>query len=132
MRTVLQPEGWPRPKGYSNGIAAKGTMVFTAGVVGWTPQEIFEYKNLVDQCRQAFENTKAILNEAKAKPEHIVRMTWYITDKKEYTDNLKEIGILWREIFGKIYPCMACVEVSALIEDDAKIEIEITAVLPEE
>lgn len=132
MRKILHPEGWPRPKGYSNGISSKGTMVFTAGVIGWTPQEIFEDKDLVGQCRQAFQSTKAILNEANAKPEHIVRMTWYITDKKEYTDNLKEIGALWRDIFGKIYPCMACVEVRALVEDDAKIEIETTAVIPEE
>lgn len=132
MRKLLQPEGWPRPKGYSNGIAAKGTLVFTAGVIGWTPDEIFEAEDLIGQCRQAFQSVKAILKEAGATPEHIVRMTWYITDKKEYTDNLKEIGLLWREIFGRIYPCMACVEVSALVEDEAKIEIETTAVIPEE
>lgn len=129
MRKLLQPEGWPRPKGYANGIAARGTMVFTAGVVGWNSNEVFEDKDLLGQCRQAFTSTKAILAEAGAEPEHIVRMTWYITDKTEYLENLKEIGALWREIFGKVFPCMACVQVVALIEDDAKIEIETTAVL---
>jgi len=131
MRKVLQPEGWPRPKGYANGIAATGTLVFTAGVVGWTPDEVFNAEDLAGQCRQAFISTKTILDEAGAKPEHIVRMTWYITDKKEYTENLKAIGQHWRDVFGKIFPCMTCVQVTALVEDAAKIEIETTAVIPE-
>lgn len=132
MRKVLQPEGWPRPKGYSNGIAAKGTMVFTAGVIGWNQEEVFEEKELVGQCRQAFQSIKAILAEANAGPEHIVRMTWFVTDKQEYIQNLKEIGAEWRDVFGKTFPCMACVEVKGLIEDEAKIEIETTAIIPEE
>lgn len=131
MREVLQPAGWPRPKGYSNGIAARGTMIFTAGVVGWDAKENFVHRDLVGQLRQALENTVAILAEANAKPEHIVRMTWYITDKQEYVDNLREIGTLWRDILGKVFPCMACVQVVALVEDAAVIEIETTALLPE-
>ncbi|WP_321396183.1 RidA family protein [Emcibacter sp.] len=131
MREVLQPEGWPRPKGYANGIMATGRMVFTAGIIGWNEREEFEHTDLVGQLRQALISTKAVLAEAGATPEHIVRMTWYITDKKEYTDNLADIGAVWREVLGKVFPCMACVQVVALIEDAAKIEIETTAVLPD-
>lgn len=131
MREILQPAGWPRPKGYANGIAARGTMVFTAGVVGWDAEETFVHDDLMGQLRQALENTVAILAEANARPEHIVRMTWYITDKQEYVDNLREVGKVWREVLGKVFPCMACVQVVALVEDAAKIEIETTALLPE-
>lgn len=131
MRKLLQPEGWPRPKGYANGIATKGTLVFTAGVIGWTPEEVFEETSLSGQCRQAFRSTLAILAEAGAGPEHIVKMTWYVTDKNEYVENLKDIGAAWREVFGKTFPCMACLEVKGLVEDQAKIEIETTAVIPE-
>lgn len=127
---ILQPAGWPRPKGYSNGIAATGRMVFTAGVVGWNADEKFEAKDLAGQFRQALLNTRAILAEGGAEPRHIVRMTCYVTSKRDYLDNAREIGGAWREILGKVYPCMALVEVGALVEDEAKIEIETTAVIP--
>lgn len=127
---ILQPAGWPRPKGYSNGIAATGRMVFTAGVVGWNADEKFEAKDLAGQFRQALLNTRAILAEGGAEPRHIVRMTCYVTSKRDYLDNAPEIGGAWREILGKVYPCMALVEVGALVEDEAKIEIETTAVIP--
>ncbi len=129
---VLHPAGWPRPKGYSNGIAASGRMIFTAGVIGWNENEQFEHDNLIGQFRQTLLNTRAILNEGGAEPADIVRMTCYITDKKEYLDSLSEIGKAWREVFGKVFPCMAVVEVSALVEDAAKVEIETTAVIPPE
>ncbi len=131
MHEVLQPEGWKRPKGYVNGIAASGRMVFTAGVVGWTAQEEFAAKDFAGQFRQALENTLAILSQAGAVPDHIVRMTCYVTDKKSYLANVKSIGDTWRDLIGRVFPCMAVVEVSALIEDDALIEIETTAVIPE-
>jgi len=131
MNKTLLPEGWPRPKGYANGIAVRGEMVFVAGIIGWNTQEVFEETDMVGQFRQILLSTKDILAEAGARPEHVVRMTWYVTDKKEYVANLKEIGAVWREVFGKVFPCMACVEVSALVEDAAKIEIETTAVIPD-
>lgn len=130
MHKVLQPDGWPRPKGYANGILAEGKMVFTAGVIGWNEQEVFESVDLIGQFRQAITSTLEILEEAGAKPEHIVRMTWYVTDREEYSKNLKEIGAVWRELLGKVYPCIACVQVAGLIEKQAKIEIETTAVIP--
>ena len=126
---ILQPEGWPRPKGYANGVAASGRMVFTAGVVGWTANEDFECNDLAGQFRQALLNTKAILAEGGAEPADIVRMTCYVTDKREYLDQASDIGAAWREVLGKVFPCMALVEVSALVEDAAKIEIETTAVV---
>ena len=127
---ILQPAGWPRPKGYSNGIAATGRMIFTAGVVGWNKEEKFEAEDLAGQFRQALLNIRAILAEGGAGPQHIVRMTCYVTSKREYLGSAKEIGAAWREIFGKVYPCMALVEVSALVEDEAKVEIEATAAIP--
>lgn len=131
MYEVLNPPGWARPKGYANGIKARGAMVFTAGVVGWNAEEKFESESFLEQLRQALMNTKAILAEAGAEPTHIVRMTWYITDKDEYVGSLKAVGEVWRDILGKVFPCMACVEVAALMEDAAKIEIETTAVIPD-
>ena len=131
MREILQPPGWPRPKGYANGIAATGRFVFTAGVIGWNVEEKFEHKTLAGQFRQALENTRAILAEGGAQPSDIVRMTCYVTDKREYLASLAEIGAAWREVLGKVFPCMAVVEVSALVEDDAKVEIETTAVVSE-
>ena len=128
---ILQPDGWPRPKGYSNGIAASGRMVFTAGVIGWNASEEFEADDLAGQFRQALENTKAILAEGGAKPADIVRMTCYVTSKREYLDQAKEIGEAWRDVLGKVFPCMALVEVAGLVEDAAKIEIETTAVIAE-
>ncbi len=127
---VLQPEGWPRPKGYSNGIAARGEMVFLAGVVGWDAQERFP-TGLVAQFRQALTNIVAILAEAGARPDHVVRMTWYITSRDDYLAHGREIGAVYREIRGKHFPVMAVVQVVALIEAEAEIEIEVTAVIPD-
>jgi enamine deaminase RidA (YjgF/YER057c/UK114 family) len=128
-RQILQPPGWPKPKGYANGIAASGRFVFTAGVVGWNEHEAFEHEDLAGQFRQVLLNTRSVLAEAGAEPRDIVRMTCYVTDKHEYLAELAAIGAAWREIFGKVFPCMAVVEVSALVEDKAKIEIETTAVV---
>ena len=129
MRTLL-PEGWPRPKGYANGIEASGRLVFVAGMIGWDLEGRFPDKDFLPQVRRALEATLAVLREGGAGPEHIARMTWYVTDKREYLDNIRELGALWRELFGTHYPAMAVVEVTALIEDDAKVEIETTAVVP--
>ena len=130
MRTLL-PKGWKQPRGYANGIAAQGRMVFVGGQVGWDENEIFQSDDFVDQVRQTLKNTVAILAEGGATPEHIVRMTWYVTDKKEYLRSLKDMGAVYREIIGKHYPVMAMVQVAALIEDRAKVEIETTAVVPD-
>ena len=128
---ILQPPGWPRPKGYSNGISATGRMIFTAGVVGWDERENFPSPLLIDQFEQVLRNTLAILREGGAGPEHIVRMTCYILDRGEYLRSADEIGTTWRELMGNHYPAMAMVEVKGLIESAAKIEIETTAVVPE-
>jgi enamine deaminase RidA (YjgF/YER057c/UK114 family) len=129
MRTLLPP-GWPRPKGYANGIEADGRLVFVAGQIGWTPEGKFEATTLPAQFAQTLDNTLAVLREASAGPEHIARMTWYITDKRAYLAAVPELGAIWREKMGKHYPAMAVVEVKALIEDAALIEIETTAVVP--
>lgn len=129
MKTLL-PEGWPRPKGYANGIEAEGRLVFVAGQIGWTPEGVFVETTLAGQFRQTLDNTLAVLAEAGAGPQHVARMTWYITDKRAYLAALAEIGAAWREKMGKNFPAMAVVEVKALIEDAALIEIETTAVLP--
>ncbi|QGZ93314.1 RidA family protein [Terricaulis silvestris] len=129
MRTLL-PEGWPRPKGYANGIEAEGRIVFVAGQIGWTPEGKFGATTLPAQFAQTLDNTLAVLREANAGPEHVARMTWYITDKRAYLASLAEIGAIWRDKMGKNYPAMAVVEVKALIEDAALIEIETTAVVP--
>ena len=126
---VLHPEGWPRPRGYSNGIAAEGRLVFVAGQIGWDESQVFRSDDLVEQVRQTLKNTLAVLAEAGAGPERVVRMTWYITDKRDYLDRSKEIGAVYRALMGRHYPAMAMVEVSALMEDRAKVEIETTAVL---
>ncbi|NVJ98500.1 MAG: RidA family protein [Alphaproteobacteria bacterium] len=131
MKTLL-PDGWPRPSGYANGVMAEGRMVFVAGQVGWTPDMVWAAEDFLGQYRQTLLNTLAVLNEAGAGPEHIVRMTWYVTDRDEYLANLRGMGPIWRELMGKNYPAMACVAVSALMEEKAKIEIETTAVLPTE
>jgi enamine deaminase RidA (YjgF/YER057c/UK114 family) len=129
MRTLLPP-GWPRPKGYANGVEAEGRLVFVAGQIGWTPDGKFEAVTLPAQFAQTLDNTLAVLREAGAGPEHVARMTWYITDKRAYLAALSDIGAVWREKMGKNYPAMAVVEVKALIEDAALIEIETTAVVP--
>lgn len=126
---LLNPEGWPRPSGYSNGTAASGRMVFVAGQVGWHPVKGWESDDFVDQVRQCLENTRAVLEAGGAAPEHIVRMTWYVTDKQEYLANLQAVGAAYREVLGKVYPAMALVQVAALVEDRAKVEIETTAVV---
>ena len=129
---VLQPPGWPRPKGYSNGTAAEGHLVFIAGMVGWNEAERFETDALAGQARQALKNILAVLAEAGGKPAHICRMTWYVTDKQEYLAHLRELGAAYREVIGNHFPAMTLVEVSALVEDGAKVEIEATAVVPKE
>ncbi len=128
---ALLPPGWPRPKGYANGISAKGRLIFTAGVVGWDEQERFAAQDLVGQFRQVLRNTLAVLAEDGAGPEHIVRMTWYITDRSDYLARIREIGAVYRELIGRHYPAMAVVQVAGLIEAAARIEIETTAVVPE-
>ena len=128
---VLQPPGWPRPKGYSNGISAKGRMIFTAGIVGWDEHETFPHYTLHGQFAQALRNTLAILAEDGAGPEHVVRMTCYVIDRHDYVHSRDEIGAAWREIMGKNYPAMALVEVKGLVESAALVEIETTAVVPE-
>ncbi|HEV2079078.1 MAG TPA: RidA family protein [Allosphingosinicella sp.] len=129
---ALLPSGWPRPKGYSNGIAARGRMIFTAGVVGWDEQERFAAEHMAGQLRQVLLNTLAILKEGGAGPEHVVRMTWYVTSRDEYVRDIAQIGATYRELMGKHFPAMAVVEVAALVEPAARIEIETTAVVPEE
>ena len=128
---ILQPPGWPRPKGYSNGISAKGRMIFTGGIVGWDEHESFPEYRLHEQFARALRNTLAILAEDGAGPEHVVRMTCYIIDRDEYLSQRDEIGATWREIMGRNDPAMALVEVQRLIESAAKIEIETTAVVPD-
>jgi enamine deaminase RidA (YjgF/YER057c/UK114 family) len=128
---ILQPPNWPRPKGYSNGISAKGRMIFTAGIVGWDENESFPDYRLHGQFSQALMNTLEILAQDGAGPQHIVKMTCYVTDRSEYLRDRDEIGTAWREIMGPHYPAMTLVEVSALVEAAAKVEIETTAVIEE-
>ena len=131
MKTVLQPEGWPRPRGYANGVSAQGRQVFVAGMVGWNAAAEFESDDLVDQVRQALENVKAVLAEAGATPEHMVRMTWYVTDRADYLARGRDIGAAYREVMGHYDVAMSAVEVKALMEARAKVEIEVTAVVPQ-
>lgn len=132
MMQILQPPGWTKPKGYSNGIAVKGgTTVYIAGQVGFNSQGILAEKTFIGQFRQTLKNTLAVLAEAGGRPEHIVRMTWYILDKQEYLGAVKEVGAAWRELVGRHYPAMAVLQVAGLIEDEARLEIETTAVIPE-
>jgi enamine deaminase RidA (YjgF/YER057c/UK114 family) len=127
---VLQPEGWPRPRGYSNGIEAQGRMIFVAGQIGWDGQGVFRSPDFGAQFRQALVNTLAVLKEAGAGPEHVARMTWFVTSRDEYAASLAELGQAWKELMGRNYPAMAVIIVSGLVEKDAKIEIETTAVVP--
>lgn len=131
MHTILQPDDWVKPVGYANGVAASGRMVFVAGQIGWNRHSEFETDDLVGQVRQTLQNVVAVLAEAGAGPEHITTMTWYFTNKREYLDNLREIGAVYREVLGRNFPAMAAVEVSALMEDRAKVEIQAIAVVPE-
>jgi enamine deaminase RidA (YjgF/YER057c/UK114 family) len=129
---ILQPAGWPRPKGYSNGVSGRGRMIFTAGVVGWDEKETFPDYTLHGQFALALRNTLQILAEDGAGPQHVVRMTCYVTDRHEYVNSRDEIGAAWKEIMGANYPVMALVEVKGLVESAAKVEIETTAVVEEE
>ncbi len=127
----VNPPGWARPKGYANGVVARGTLVFVAGQIGWTGQELFESDDFIDQLRQALRNTIEVLGVAGAGPEHVARMTWYVRDKKEYLRRIAEVGAAYREIMGRNFPAMTLVEVRDLVEDRAKVEIESTAVIPD-
>ena len=130
MNEILTPEGWLPPKGYANGIAAQGRLVFTAGQIGWNPQTCqFETDDFVEQTAQALKNVAAVLQAAGAEPRHLVRLTWYITDKAAYLGRQKEIGRAYREVMGKHFPAMAVVVVAGLLEGRAKVEIEATAVV---
>ena len=128
---VLLPPGWPRPKGYANGVAVSGRQIYVAGMIGWDAHGQFHTDDLAGQARQAMQNIVEVLAAGGAKPEHIVRMTWYITDKKEYLAQQAEIGKAYRELIGSFSVAMTAVQVAALIEDRAKVEIEVTAVLPD-
>jgi enamine deaminase RidA (YjgF/YER057c/UK114 family) len=128
---ILHPDGFKRPSGYSLGVAARGRMVFTAGVIGWDAEERLVSDDFVAQFRQALENVVAVLAEAGAEPRHVVRLTVYLTDKRTYLDRLREVGEAYRAVVGKHFPAMAFVQVSALMEDRAQVEIEATAVVPE-
>ena len=128
---VLHPGGWVPAKGYANGIAARGTQVFVGGQIGWNAQQQFETDDFIAQTRQTLQNVMAVLKEAGAGPEHMVRMTWYVIDRVEYNSRLKELGGVYRDVMGKNFPAMTCVQVAALMEARAKVEIEVTAVLPD-
>jgi enamine deaminase RidA (YjgF/YER057c/UK114 family) len=130
MHTILQPEGWAKPIGYANGVAASGRQIFVGGQIGWNGQCQFETDDFVGQVRQTLQNVVDVLAEAGAGPQHITTMTWYFTDKAEYLGNLKGIGQVYREVIGKHFPAMAAMQVVALVEDRAKIEIQATAVIP--
>jgi enamine deaminase RidA (YjgF/YER057c/UK114 family) len=128
---ILQPPGWPQPRGYANGVAARGRQLYVAGQVGWDEQCRFQTDDFVGQVRQALKNIVVVLAAGGARPEHITRMTWYVTSKREYLAGGKALGEAYREVIGRHYPAMTAIEVSALIEDRAKVEIEVTAVVPE-
>ena len=130
MMQMLNPAGWKRPKGYSNAISASGRMVFVAGQVGWDSNEVFQSDDLVGQVRQSLTNIVAILAEAGAGPEHIVRMNWYLEDKEEYNARLGEIGEAYRDLIGRHFPAMTALQVAGFVEVGAKVEIEVTAMLP--
>lgn len=129
---ILHPANWKPAKGYANGVAAQGRMVFTGGLIGWNANQQFESDDFVDQVSATLRSIVEVLACAGAKPEHLVRLTWYVTDKKEYLDNLKPLGAAYKDIIGRHFPAMALVQVVALVEDRAKVEIEATAVIPEE
>ena len=127
----LQPPDWAEPKGYANGIMARGALIFVGGQIGWNAQQKFETDDFIAQTRQALINIASVLKAGGAGPGHMVRMTWYVKDRAEYSARLEELGGVYREVMGRNFPAMTCVEVSGLIEDRARIEIEVTAVLPD-
>jgi enamine deaminase RidA (YjgF/YER057c/UK114 family) len=129
MHKKINPPNWAQPKGYSNAILATGSILFLGGQIGWNYNNEFESDDFIDQAKQALLNVSALLTQAGATPEHMTRMTWYITNRDEYNSKLKELGVVYREVMGKNFPVMTCVEVSALVEVRAKIEIEVTAVI---
>lgn len=131
MLTRLQPPGWAPPRGYANGIAARGTLLFVGGQVGWNAQQQFETDAFVAQAKQALRNIVAVLAQAGAGPEHVVRLTWYVVDRDEYLANLSALGAAYRDVMGRHYPAMAAVQVVALMESRARVEIEATAILPD-
>jgi enamine deaminase RidA (YjgF/YER057c/UK114 family) len=131
MMQILQPPGWAKPRGFSNGIACSGRLVFIAGQVGWTGEGNWEARDFAGQFRQALRNVLEVLAEAGGRPEHVVRLTWYVIDKREYLNALPAVGRAYRDLMGKHYPAMAVVQVSGLVEDAARLEIEATAVVPE-
>jgi enamine deaminase RidA (YjgF/YER057c/UK114 family) len=130
MMQILQPPAWARAKGFSNGIVASGRLVFIAGQVGWTGEGEWKETSFAGQFRQTLQNILEVLEQAKGKPEHIVRLTWYVIDRDEYLASIKEVGAAYRELMGKHYPTMAVVQVSGLVERNARLEIEATAVIP--
>ena len=131
MFRVLQPEGWAPPKGYANGIEARGRQIYLAGMIGWNGQAEFETDDFVGQCKQALQNIVDTLACAQAGPQHIVRLTWYVKDKREYLNRGRELGKAYQEVIGRHFPVMALVQVADLVEDRAKVEIEATAVVPD-
>jgi enamine deaminase RidA (YjgF/YER057c/UK114 family) len=131
MMQILQPPGWARPKGFANGIAAKGQLVFIAGQVGWTPEGKWEASDFAGQFRQALANILEVLAQAGGEPHHLVRLTWYVLDKQEYVGALREVGKAYRDLMGRHFPTMAVVQVGGLMEPEARLEIEATAVIPE-
>ncbi|MCA0310252.1 MAG: RidA family protein [Proteobacteria bacterium] len=128
---LIQPEGWAPAKGYANGIAARGTQIFVGGQIGWNAQQQFETDDFIEQVHQTLRNVADVLRAAGAGPEHMVRMTWYVIDRVEYNSRLKELGGVYRDVMGKNFPAMTCVQVAALMEARAKVEIEVTAVIPD-
>jgi len=128
---LIQPEGWAPAKGYANGIAARGTQIFVGGQIGWNAQQQFETDDFIEQVHQTLRNVADVLRAAGAGPEHMVRMTWYVIDRVEYNARLKELGGVYRDVMGKNFPAMTCVQVAALMEARAKVEIEVTAVIPD-
>ena len=128
---ILQPPGWATPKGYANGVAARGKLVFVGGQIGWNAQQQFETDDFIEQVHQTLRNVADVLRAAGAGPEHMVRMTWYVIDRVEYNARLKELGGVYRDVMGKNFPAMTCVQVAALMEARAKVEIEVTSVLPD-
>ena len=129
--TAIQPEGWATPKGYANGIEARGRQIYVGGQVGWNAKCQFESSDLVAQIKTALQNSVDVVRAARGSPEHIVRMTWYLKDKKEYLARLQEIGVVYRDVMGCNYPAMSAVQIVDLVEDEAKVEIEVTAVIPD-
>lgn len=131
MHEILQPDGWAKPIGYANGVLASGRQIYVGGQIGWTPHQVFESDDLVEQIRQTLLNVVSVLKAGGADPRHIVSMTWYFVDRQDYLSRLKDIGVVYREVIGKHFPAMAAVQVVALMEDRAKVEIQATAVVPE-